>query len=269
MDPMKELGSDHEFILELLPDYATGALDDATLAVVEEHLDSCDSCRSVFLDDLHLLALLAEAPSLRESKRNALLLQAEAESNSAEFRSYKPAGNEDLITAGSKNATRPTPTTPLRKGLPPAALPIGILFAAAAILLIAILGPLRSGREITPAQQIAQIVTTAPFYQLGDSALDPPASGVIFAQAEDSRAVLLAQNLPPLEADQEYQIWLFDSQGARSAAGRFAPDSDGHAEVLIETAHPMKNYAAVAVSAEPASGSSEPTSPLALGGWLP
>lgn len=71
-----------EHILELLPAYTVGCLDSIDLQKVNDHLDSCESCRMGLeayrrvMDDLPLKIALCEPPSMIREK---ILLKAQQE----------------------------------------------------------------------------------------------------------------------------------------------------------------------------------------------
>jgi hypothetical protein len=83
--------------------------------------------------------------------------------------------------------------------------------------------------------------------------------------AEAETITLTTTELPDLPANQTYQLWLIE-EGQPVDAGIFQADEWG---VVTYTAHlnqPIGNYQAVAISREPASGSTAPTTdPIAVG----
>ena len=71
--------------------------------------------------------------------------------------------------------------------------------------------------------------------------------------------VLLAGNLPRLDAGRIFQMWLVPKKGAPISAGLFTADSAGRAVYVREGAVDLSAIAAVAVSVEPEAGSTAPT----------
>jgi len=74
--------------------------------------------------------------------------------------------------------------------------------------------------------------------------------------------LLIAANLPPLTAAQTYEMWLIP-KGANAVprpAGLFQSAASGAAVNTFTGALDLANIAAVAVTVEPVSGSSGPTS---------
>lgn len=72
---------------------------------------------------------------------------------------------------------------------------------------------------------------------------------------EDNRAVLVAENMPSLPDDQTFQIWVIDEGGAKPS-GIFQPNGDPVAAVVKQS---LEGAETIAVTVEPAGGSSQPT----------
>jgi anti-sigma-K factor RskA len=70
--------------------------------------------------------------------------------------------------------------------------------------------------------------------------------------------VFVGSQLPALDADKTFELWLIPAQGAPQAAGLFRPNASGES-VHISTAGVGSATAAVAVSVEPRQGSRAPT----------
>lgn len=86
--------------------------------------------------------------------------------------------------------------------------------------------------------------------------------GTLLLDKERNIALITAWNLPSLQADQTYQIWLIDPQGGRTSAGIFTPDTElpfTTASIIAST--DLSNYVGLGVTVEPAGGSSQPTGP--------
>jgi hypothetical protein len=256
----------HREIIEQLPDYAIGALDDAELDRVAGHLEGCAACRNELRRVVEMVAILSEQPFPNRSTRERLLARArgQAPSPNEAFAVPAPPTLLPLQPIPAKIEDSPESIRPWWK----TRLPIALAAAAAILLFVFGMSMLRTDPESAGRDTIAGIVADAPFYVLTDSELSPPASGVLYARPDESRAVLRATGLPPLPVDRHYHVWLFTDEGDRASGGQFSVDAAGRAQVLLETPRPLATYAAIAVSAEPVAGSETPTSPLALGGWL-
>ena len=72
---------------------------------------------------------------------------------------------------------------------------------------------------------------------------------------EGDRAVLMAENMPPVPEGKTYQIWVIEDDVPKPS-GLFEP-ADGTVATVVET--PLKGADAVAVTVEPEGGSPQPT----------
>jgi anti-sigma-K factor RskA len=93
-----------------------------------------------------------------------------------------------------------------------------------------------------------------------------PPRGRVFVNA--NRGVLLiASNLPPAPAGMTYQMWVVPKSGAPRPAGLFQSDPQGNVIHLLSGPVDTAHTAAIAVSVEPSSGSSAPsTTPIIVAG---
>lgn len=94
----------------------------------------------------------------------------------------------------------------------------------------------------------------------------PNASGAFYVGPESGLLVL--RNLPPLPAEQTYELWLIPGEGAPVPAGLVQVAADGSNTFPIPLAGQPTNYAAVGLSIEPAGGSPSPTGPIVLLGTV-
>jgi RNA polymerase sigma factor (sigma-70 family) len=81
-------------------------------------------------------------------------------------------------------------------------------------------------------------------------------------------SVLVLRKLPPLPEDQAYELWLIPEQGDPVSAGVVQVDETGMSSTLIPMAIQPRDFAAVGLSVEPASGSEQPTGPIVLLGTI-
>jgi anti-sigma-K factor RskA len=87
----------------------------------------------------------------------------------------------------------------------------------------------------------------------------------VFWNTAQRRAILSTEGLPPLAADQTYQLWLI-SGDERTSAGIFQVDDAGRGLLIFDPPKGLSDYNAVGISMEPAGGSDAPTTvPIALG----
>jgi anti-sigma-K factor RskA len=85
--------------------------------------------------------------------------------------------------------------------------------------------------------------------QPGGKVFVNPAGGLVF----------VAERLPKLAPDRTFQLWLVPPSGAPRSAGLFRSDANGSSVTVSSAAVDPATTKAVAVSVEPASGSSAPT----------
>jgi anti-sigma-K factor RskA len=90
----------------------------------------------------------------------------------------------------------------------------------------------------------------------GKGQVQPP-HGRIFVNARG--VALIAANLPPAPTGKTYEMWFVPKTGAPIPAGLFQSDAQGNALYLLNGAVDLSGTKAIAVSVEPAAGSSTPT----------
>ncbi len=78
--------------------------------------------------------------------------------------------------------------------------------------------------------------------------------------------LFMAQNLPPVEAGQVYQLWYVPKEGSPLSAGVFSPDMHGNATLMTPPSAKITAPKAFAVTLEPAGGAPAPTGPEVLSG---
>ncbi|MGE3540724.1 MAG: anti-sigma factor [Candidatus Tectimicrobiota bacterium] len=94
------------------------------------------------------------------------------------------------------------------------------------------------------------------------------AHGVLWLQPEDVRALLVVQDMPPLQAHRAYQLWLVWGDRQRDNGGVFRVDEHGFGMLQITAPRPLASYRAIGITEEPAGGSPGPTSPRLIGASL-
>ena len=73
---------------------------------------------------------------------------------------------------------------------------------------------------------------------------------------KDGRAVLVAENMPPVPEDRSMQIWVIKNDVPKPS-GLFNPKGE---LVVAAITHPLRGADAIAVTVEPHGGSRKPTS---------
>jgi anti-sigma-K factor RskA len=92
----------------------------------------------------------------------------------------------------------------------------------------------------------------------------PAARGTILISDDGRYGTLVVEGLPPLDAEQQYQLWLIDD-GARDNGGVFSVNDDGYSSMTLAAPQPLDAYAAFGITIEPAGGSPGPTGAKVLG----
>lgn len=90
----------------------------------------------------------------------------------------------------------------------------------------------------------------------------PDASGTFYTGGDSGLLVL--RGLPPLPADQTYELWLIPDEGAPVPAGLVQVGEGATHTFPIALSGQPTDYAAVGLSIEPAGGSPAPTGPIVL-----
>ena len=133
-----------------------------------------------------------------------------------------------------------------------------VLAAAAALLLVVGGAVLVTSNDSGSNDPIAAVVdaddasTRQLDGELGESLI------VAYSPSEGA-LVVVGNDVPALVDDQTYQLWLIDSNGARSV-GVFRPDDTGRVEQRFDGSDP--SGLALGVTREPAGGSDQPTLPI-------
>ena len=99
-------------------------------------------------------------------------------------------------------------------------------------------------------------------YQLSASG-DPEPGIQLFYDRQRQRAIIHGFRLRQIPEDQAYQLW-FIQDGKPVPSVTFKPEADGHARVEQIPVPASGDVSAAAVTIEPASGSTQPTSPIVL-----
>lgn len=250
---------------ELLPAYALSALDAAELHEMEEHLAGCEEChRELRLWNLDLESLAASVEPVAPSETTRARI---------------------LRLAGGGSA-------------PPRRLPGWALFAAAALLAVAVwgvAGQLRLqgvlerltaerdrlasqveslNRDVAQARdearrtgQALQVVADREVRTVTLAGLEaaPRASGHTYVSPRSRGALFYAHDLPALPSGKTYELW-YIAGGKAVAAGTFSVDPQGMGNVKVENVPDVASIQAWAVTIEPAGGVPQPTGAMVLKG---
>lgn len=229
-------------ILELLPAYALGSLDNAEARLVTEHLAGCHMCRT------ELRAYQNVADQLAFGVPEAFPSQNLKGRLTEQIRDVKP--------------TRPQPerTRSMRRFVPIGGMIGGLLILALLVSNILFWQRLNHLEVLAGPLGMRAIVL-----QNTDSASQ--ASGFVIMSADGSDGVLVVDELPQLDEQHEYQLWLVRN-GNHTSGGVFPVDESGYRGMRIEAPQTLLDYESVRITIEPAGGSDNPTGDTVLDGSL-
>ncbi|HEX5837196.1 MAG TPA: anti-sigma factor [Anaerolineales bacterium] len=237
--------SDDAHVLDLIPAFAIGALEAEDVARVETHLAGCLICRE-------------ESRALEEVAAQ-LRFAAPASAPS-------PGLKERLITRVQSTRLQtpvpaPAPSRPWFERLLPA-------WGLASLVLLLALGALNLSlwQRFNEAESF-----TAPggmrAVPLSPEDAASRATGFVLISADGQDGALVVDGLPPLDEDQEYQLWLI-RDGERVSGAIFSTDENSYGGTRIRAPLSLLEYSAVGITVEPAGGSPQPTGERVLGGPL-
>lgn len=258
----------HEQFADDLALYALDALDNAQRALIEEHLESCVSCRrelESLRGDMALLALSTSGSHAPQRSRERLMAAIAAE---------RPVAVPER-SAGAVNA----------RGW------FGWLgWMAAALMLVAgatLVNDSRGKKEALQ-REIADLqnktaAQDAELRHVRDefgAFFGPNAQTVTLVVAKDhpqpqgkaiyvessGKLLFVASNLPALPDDKAYELWLLPSTGNPLPAGVFRPDAKGSGVVVNPPLGAGVSAKGFAITVEPKEGSAAPTTtPMMVG----
>lgn len=248
----------HKEFADDLALHALGALQPAEWAALEKHLSGCLDCRRELEElrgDSALLAMSAPAGTPPAQARRRLM----------------------SAIAAENRGTR-APKASVRRILIPS-------LAAVALAVIAIVlwrqdanlrrqmanleeNYSRQQEQLRSANEVLATLTdpAAARFTLSAANTSPrPQGKAIYARNRGS-LIFLASNMPALPPRKAYELWLIPASGAPIPAGIFKPDANGSATVINPPLPGNVEAKTFAITMEPETGSSAPTSqPIMVG----
>lgn len=228
----------HAEMDELYDLYALGVLEPELAAEIDEHLArQCAYCQEHIQEALHLNALLA---GIAEPKQPAAALR------------------HRILAAVS----------PVRQSRNLAPVVAGLAAACIALLALSLwfrgeiggmrqqLTAVRSERDQLRAALEVMSRSETRSVQFGRA--DNVPHGRVFVNRRGG-LVFVASQLPQIAANRTFELWLIPHTGAPRPAGLFRPNASGNSVEVSSIAVDPSQTKAVAVSIEPAEGSSAPT----------
>ena len=285
----------HEQALDLAPLYVLGALEEAEMAAVREHLATCPRSHAEFEELGGVVPYLLDDPSLELVEPHAALGDR-----------IMAAAAADLADRSVVERTTPAPAPVDARTTPAAAAPIAFpstddrvaraertragrgplvwVAAIAAVLAIAVLGAWNVSlqgqvndleQQVGAAQEyrdaVAAVLDVASTPGSQTAVLQPVASGGprgLAAVGPDGSIQFALQDLAPTSGSQVYETWAIVGDNAPVPLGSFQVDASGIASFTSRQG-PADPGIVVAVSREPAAGATSPTEVVSAGQAAP
>jgi anti-sigma-K factor RskA len=240
-------GLTRDEVLEMLPAYALGALENDERAAVDAGLQRFPDLRAQAARYQAVSAgLNASVPQRTPPPALKAAIMAKAQPRAEDM----PAGWQRIIDALSQTWLLP------RLVLAALMLSAGLVAVTAA----------RNTQTFTAEQQKIQAIVAGSTGQVILQSTDnaPDAVAVLYYTGDQLQGALEVRNLPALPATQAYQLWLTNDEGYRWSGAVFTVPPSGETTVLVDCPEPMETIMRFGVSVEPAGGSESPTGPAVL-----
>jgi anti-sigma-K factor RskA len=236
-------------VFDLLPAYTLDCLDEGELVQVSEHLAVCAECRAELrsyqaVADQLALAVPQAAPPTRLKRRLMDRIQP----------SHPTRGSQP----GSSWWQRWT-------NLMRRATPVWGLVSLFLILVLAV-GNLLLWQRVNQVETATHAQAMRAVTLNGTQAA-PGATGLIIISLDGRHGTLVVDDLPTLDPERQYQLWLIQD-GQRTSGAVFSVSRDGYGSVWVSSPQPLSSYSAFGITIEPAGGSPGPTGDKVLGGTL-
>ena len=234
----------HAATRDLLGAFALGAVDAEEAATVRAHLATCAECQAeiaelwLAVDSLpDIIEPLEPPPALRHRIAAAVM---------AEAATPEPAPPAIPASPAPELASPITPELPVPEPIrkPASFWSRATPWAAAAAILL-----LLSAGLLVWNLRLREQIATAPVTEtiaLAPTDAAPGAGGEVTYRPQDQLFMLDVRDLPPLQPDQVYEVWLIGANGPKPA-GVFDQPTDQHAIVADRDL-----YDTLSITAEPA-----------------
>lgn len=236
----------NEHVFDLLPAYSLGCLDEEESMLVLRHLESCKVCQGELESYQSVTDRLGFAahggtppPELKQKILKNLPSSQKQISQPKERSSWGRLAGFGALSFGLV-------------GL--------VIICALAFSNIFLWQQVNHLRGALPAQDF-QIVS------LSSTDFAPEASGILVISANGKHGTLVVNELPQLDPEQQYQLWLI-KDGKRTSGGVFSVGEDGYGSLWVGSKTPLADYSGFGITIEPEGGSPGPTGEKVLGGEL-
>jgi anti-sigma-K factor RskA len=233
-------------VVELLPGYALGCLDEEEEKQVLDHLAACAQC----LDELQgFQEVVTQLPAAMKMADPPPELKAKIMGRVA------PAG---VPMTGERKASAWERFLATMRQSAPAWGVVGLL-----LILILGVGNLFQWQRLNAIESASQaMLETIP---MSGTEYRPNATGLLVVSRDGKRGALVVDGLMDLSDDQEYQLWLI-RDGQRTDGGTFSVNETGYGILWVRSDEPLDSFPEFDVTIEPEGGSPQPTGDKVLGG---
>lgn len=228
-----------EQVRKLLAGLVLGCLDAEDEAALSQHLAHCEDCHRQLdawectVGYLALAAPQAEPPPGLKSELMRRINRPTGVARHVAGASHRRGGFFPWL--------RPTPAWVLAGLVLVCVLSVGKLFLWQ-----------RTGLENSRSPASLQMVV------MEGTAAAPIADGTLVYLPGQHEGVLVVSDLPALEKQQQYQLWLIKNS-TRTSGGSFWVEPNGYARFTVHSQRPLDSYTAFGITIEPAGGSPAPT----------
>lgn len=237
-------------VIDLIPEYALGCLEEDEKAQVRAHLTGCEICKAelqkyeVVIDEiLEITPLVTPPPEIRK----------------ALFERVHPA---EKVTKSRKTAGRS------REFKFPGI--FGRLSPAWGIVSLAVIAIL----VVTNVMQLWVMPKGMPsnaselkVVQMSGTEFSPGATGILVISTDGEYGTLIVDRLPSITSEQQFQLWLIQD-GQRENGGVFSVNPEGYGSLVVSSPEALDHYTSYGITIEPYGGSPGPTGEKVLGGSL-
>jgi anti-sigma-K factor RskA len=234
-------------VIEMLPAYALEALEVDEAGQVEAHLAECETCRAelralqAITDDLPLAIEEIKPPAGIHER-----LMARIETPAATALSSDQSSRWQHLIAVFR---RPRAMAYSQLAL----LSLVVILLISNFLLWQQVKGLESSSG--PDRMLA--------IHLDSTGLIPAADGILNISADGLSGAIILDQLPQLDEEQQYQLWLV-KDGQRTGAALISVDELGYGGNRVRAPQPLFNYSWAEITIETAGGSPQPTSDIIL-----
>jgi anti-sigma-K factor RskA len=252
---------DRQTLLDLIPAYALGALDEAERAEVDALLASDAEAQKLLAEyqgvtqDMALMTPARQAPAHLGADLRQRLAASRTGTQEARVTRVDTQESKTVPTAATRETAETRAVRPARRRVAWVPVLVGTL-AAVAVVAVGLMLLLRpaSGQDIY--NRLSGQPGAQRFPVAGQGV-----AGELVASPDGKEGVLRVAQLPSITQDRTFQLWLIDEGGPKSGGLFRAGDGDVAYVVLPLAGRKLSDFKAVAVSVEPAGGSPDANGP--------